>query len=118
VRSFRRGMSELNRSELVGGDHLAAVEGDGPSEGGEVDGRLDEPDRAVPHQGVDAAGVVGERFLVGAAVAPLGRASGRPGAALADELGYRGGVVRLPRHAEGVTWIGPAPEPVLAFGDA
>ena len=45
-------------SERVGGDHLAAGDRAQGAPGNAVDAVLDEPDRPVAHQAVDAAGVI------------------------------------------------------------
>src|SRR5689334_17618699 len=45
------------RSEGIGTDHLIPRDGAQGPPGGQIDGVLEEPDRAVAHQQVDPAGV-------------------------------------------------------------
>ena len=67
-------MREHASSILVGGDNLTTLERHQAAEGHEVDRVLDEADAAITHQDVDAAGMEGEQFVVGAGVVARGDA--------------------------------------------
>ena len=103
-----------SRSIRVGGDDFATPEGDEAAEGDDVDRVLEEPDAAVAHQDVDAAGVEREQLVVGAGVVARGDAG--PGGNCQADCSYVGRNLLFGLPGDAVRGVGLGPPPVATAG--